>query len=45
MLYKLAKSILFQMQPETAHHVIMANLDWITTLGLHKLLKIGRAHV
>lgn len=38
MLYKLAKSILFQMQPETAHHVIMANLDWITTLGLHKLL-------
>lgn len=28
MLYKLAKSVLFQMQPETAHHLIMENLDW-----------------
>lgn len=38
MLYKLAKSVLFQMQPETAHHLIMENLDWVTSFGLHKLL-------
>ena len=38
MLYKLAKSVLFQMQPETAHNVIMKNLDWITLMGLHNLV-------
>ena len=36
-LYKLAKTALFRFTPEQAHH-IMSNLDWITQLGLHKLV-------
>jgi dihydroorotate dehydrogenase len=38
MLYSICRRILFSMQPETAHHVTMANLDWAVHLGLHKLL-------
>ena len=38
MLYSLCRRVLFSMQPETAHNVTMANLDWATHLGLHKLL-------
>ncbi len=38
MLYSLCRRALFSMQPETAHNVTMASLDWATHLGLHKLL-------
>lgn len=38
MLYSIAKKFLFQFSPETAHHLVMANLDWITALGLHNLV-------
>ena len=37
-LYPLARRVLFSMNPEMAHHVIMTNLDWIVHLGLHKLV-------
>ena len=37
-LYKLAKTALFRFTPEQAHHIIMSNLDWITQLGVHKLV-------
>lgn len=38
MLYSLCRRVLFSMQPETAHHVTMANLDWAVHMGLHKLI-------
>lgn len=38
MLYSLCRRVLFSMQPETAHQVTMANLDWAVHLGLHKCL-------
>ena len=38
MLYNIARRILFSMNPETAHHVIMANLDWAVQLGLTNLV-------
>lgn len=37
-LYPLARRVLFSMNPEMAHHVIMSNLDWIVHLGLHKFI-------
>ena len=37
-LYSTARRVLFAMNPETAHAVTMANLDWIVHLGLHKLI-------
>ena len=36
--YKLAKKILFHFTPEQAHHLTISNLDWVTQLGLHKLV-------
>ena len=38
MLYEAARACLFRMQPETAHAVIMDNLDWAVGLGLTKLV-------
>ena len=38
MLYSTARKILFSMDPETAHSVIMSNLDWAVNLGLTKLV-------
>lgn len=38
MLYNIARRVLFSMNPEMAHGVIMTNLDWIVHLGLHKLV-------
>lgn len=38
MLYEMARACLFRMQPETAHAVIMNNLDWAVALGLTKLV-------
>lgn len=38
MLYSIARKILFSMNPETAHSVIMSNLDWAVNLGLTKLV-------
>lgn len=38
MLYSLCRRVLFSLQPETAHHLTMANLDWAVHMGLHKLL-------
>ena len=38
MLYSIARRCLFAMDPETAHHVIMANLDWAVNLGVSKLV-------
>ena len=38
MLYKLARSILFQMDPETAHGIIMSNIDWASAAGLTRLV-------
>lgn len=38
MLYNIARRVLFAMNPETAHSVTMANLDWIVHMGLHKLI-------
>lgn len=38
MLYSIARKILFSMDPETAHSVIMSNLDWAVNLGLTKLV-------
>ena len=38
MLYSIARKILFTMEPETAHSVIMANLDWAVNLGVTKLV-------
>ena len=35
MLYQLAKRVLFCMDPETAHSVIMSNLDWAVNLVGH----------
>lgn len=37
-LYPIARRVLFSMNPEMAHHVIMTNLDWIVQFGLHKLV-------
>ncbi len=37
-LYPLARRILFAMNPEMAHSVIMSNLDWVVHFGLHKLV-------
>ena len=38
MLYSIARKILFSMDPETAHSVIMSNFDWAVNLGLTKLV-------
>ena len=38
MLYKLARSVLFQMDPETAHGLIMSNIDWASAAGLTRLV-------
>ncbi len=38
MLYSLCRRVLFSLQPETAHNLTMANLNWAVHLGLHKLL-------
>ncbi len=38
MLYRLARSILFQMDPETAHGLIMSNIDWATETGVTRLV-------
>ncbi len=37
-LYNIARRVLFSMNPETAHAVTMANLDWVVHTGLHKLI-------
>ena len=37
-LYNIARRVLFTMNPETAHAVTMANLDWVVHAGLHKLI-------
>ncbi len=38
MLYETARACLFRLQPETAHAVIMDNLDWAVALGFTKLV-------
>ncbi len=38
MLYSLCRRVLFSLQPETAHNLTMANLNWAVHLGLHKFL-------
>lgn len=38
MLYDLARAVLFRMTPETAHAVIMNNIDWAVAFGLTKLV-------
>ena len=38
MLYKFARSVLFQMDPETAHGLIMSNIDWASAAGLTRLV-------
>jgi dihydroorotate dehydrogenase len=38
MLYEIARSVLFKMQPETAHNVIMSNIDWASACGLTRLV-------
>lgn len=38
MLYDLARSVLFRLSPETAHAVIMNNIDWAVPFGLIKLV-------
>jgi dihydroorotate dehydrogenase len=38
MLYSIARKFLFSLDPETAHHIIMANLDWAVNLGVTKLV-------
>ena len=38
MLYSLCRRVLFSLQPETAHQLTMANLDWAVHFGLHKYL-------
>lgn len=38
MLYELARAVLFRMSPETAHSVIMNNIDWAVAFGLTKLV-------
>ena len=38
MLYELARSFLFKLSPETAHKLIMDNVDWAVPLGLVKLI-------
>lgn len=37
-IYKAAKSVLFRFSPEQAHHLILSNLDWVTQLGLQKMV-------
>ena len=37
-LYKLARSVLFKMDPETAHGIIMSNIDWASAAGLTRLV-------
>ena len=38
MLYSLCRRVLFSLQPETAHNLTIANLNWAVHLGLHKFL-------
>lgn len=38
MLYKLIRSVLFQLDPETAHALIMGNIDWATASGVTRLV-------
>ncbi len=38
MLYKLARSCLFQLDPETAHSLIMGNIDWAVATKLVRLV-------
>ncbi len=38
MLYDIARSFLFKCQPETAHQLIMSNIDWAVAFGLTKLV-------
>lgn len=38
MLYEIARACLFRMQPETAHSLIMNNIDWAVSTGLTKLV-------
>lgn len=38
MLYDIARSVLFRMSPETAHAVIMHNIDWAVAFGLTRLV-------
>ncbi len=38
MLYEIARACLFKMDPETAHGLIMGNIDWAVALGLTKLV-------
>ena len=38
MLYEMARACLFKMNPETAHSLIMGNIDWVVALGVTKLV-------
>lgn len=38
MLYKLIRSLLFKLDPETAHHLIMGNIDWAAATNLIRLV-------
>ncbi len=38
MLYSLARRFMFSLNPETAHHLIMANLNWAVNFGVTKLV-------
>ena len=38
LLYKIARRILFSMNPETAHAVTLANLDWAVNFGVTNLI-------
>lgn len=38
MLYEMARACLFKMNPETAHSLIMGNIDWAVALGVTKLV-------
>lgn len=38
MIYELARSVMFRMEPENAHRLIMSNIDWAVGAGLTKLV-------
>lgn len=38
MLYEMARAVLFKMDPENAHALIMNNIDWAVALGLTRLV-------
>ncbi|MCF0253076.1 MAG: quinone-dependent dihydroorotate dehydrogenase [Duodenibacillus sp.] len=41
MLYKMVRSLLFRLDPETAHALIMGNIDWAAAVGAPGLVGAG----